>query len=87
MEHPLIDKVARRRSAVAILISLLSLWISIEGIDSVRANFKGLALTSFVTAPMVLLYIGTIVVLWRIPKLIQRLKNRQFVQGPAGKPE
>lgn len=83
MEPPLIDKVARRRSTVAILISLLALWISLEGIDAVCANFMGLALSTFVTIPLMLVYVVAIFLLLQTPKLFQRLKNLQHESNPT----
>jgi hypothetical protein len=75
MNPPVIDKVARRRSTAALLISLLALWISIQGITGVVANLIGLALGLIATAPLILVCIGAIVLLIKLPRILQHLKN------------
>lgn len=72
---PVIDKVARRRSTAALVISLLALWISIEGVTGVVGNLIGLAIGLIASAPLILVCIGAIFLMLKAPKILQHLKN------------
>ncbi len=70
-----IDKVARRRSWVAIGISLLALGISLDGVNGVMAAFTQFAINSLVVIPIIVISAIGIAVLLMLPKWMKKAQE------------
>jgi len=79
-----VDKVARRRSAFAVVIALLALWISICGLPNVIFNFKMFSAALLGCLPIMLVcglsfFLMTLLPRYfrKITKMEQDTKNHQ----------